>query len=191
MPRGGHAERALQASWRQEHGAAHAGGPRAQQASKLETRALFEGSQGGTVARPGCNTCAPQSTQLNVSGCAATISRLALECMMAAQLRCHNAAMDCYRCAMLREQTFAGRREALNQANRLPRTYATLLDALNRHRGKGQQKVTVEHVHVHEAVTPSSAMSRAGGGERSHRRERNNPMHLPMHQASGWCCGLH
>jgi hypothetical protein len=25
-----------------------------------------------------------------------------------------------------------------------------VLDALNRHRGKGQQKVTVEHVHVHE-----------------------------------------
>ena len=24
-----------------------------------------------------------------------------------------------------------------------------LLDALNRHRGKGEQKVTVEHVHVH------------------------------------------
>jgi hypothetical protein len=29
-------------------------------------------------------------------------------------------------------------------------TYAVLLDTLNRHRGKGQQqKVTVEHVHVH------------------------------------------
>jgi hypothetical protein len=25
-----------------------------------------------------------------------------------------------------------------------------VLEALNRHRGKGQQKVTVEHVHVHE-----------------------------------------
>jgi hypothetical protein len=37
----------------------------------------------------------------------------------------------------------------LNQANKLSRTYAVLLDALNRHRGKGQQKVTVEHVHVH------------------------------------------
>jgi hypothetical protein len=24
-----------------------------------------------------------------------------------------------------------------------------LLDALNRHRGKGMQKITVEHVHVH------------------------------------------
>ena len=28
-------------------------------------------------------------------------------------------------------------------------TYTTLLGALNRHRSKGQQKVTVEHVHVH------------------------------------------
>ena len=34
-------------------------------------------------------------------------------------------------------------------ANKLSRTYAMLLEALNRHRGKGQQKVTVEHVHVH------------------------------------------
>jgi hypothetical protein len=50
---------------------------------------------------------------------------------------------------MIGEQTFEGRRENLNQANKLSRTYATLLEALNRHRGKGQQKVTVEHVHVH------------------------------------------
>jgi hypothetical protein len=36
------------------------------------------------------------------------------------------------------------------QANKLSRTYAVLLDALNRYRGKeGQQKVTVEHVDVH------------------------------------------
>ena len=30
------------------------------------------------------------------------------------------------------------------------RSNPTKLDALNRHRGKGQQKVTVEHVHVHQ-----------------------------------------
>jgi hypothetical protein len=48
------------------------------------------------------------------------------------------------------EQTFDDRRENLNQANKLSRTYATLLEALNRHRGKGQQQVRVEHVHVHE-----------------------------------------
>jgi hypothetical protein len=73
-----------------------------------------------------------------------------LEGMMAAQLvACHNASMECYRRAMIGEQTFDGRRENLSQANKLSRTYATLLEALNRHRGKGQQKVTVEHVHVH------------------------------------------
>jgi hypothetical protein len=73
-----------------------------------------------------------------------------LEGMMAAQLiAAHNAAMECYRRAMHSEQTFEGRRENLAQANKLSRTYATLLEALNGHRGKGQQKVTVEHVHVH------------------------------------------
>ncbi len=74
-----------------------------------------------------------------------------LEGMLAAQLvACHNASMECYRRAMIGEQTFEGRRENLSQANKLSRTYATLVEALNRHRGKGQQKVTVEHVHVHE-----------------------------------------
>jgi hypothetical protein len=73
-----------------------------------------------------------------------------LEGMIAAQLvASHNAAMECYRRAMIGEQTFEGRRENLSQANKLSRTYTTLLEAFNRHRGKGQQKVTVEHVHVH------------------------------------------
>ena len=73
-----------------------------------------------------------------------------IEGMIGAQLiAAHSAAMECYRRAMLFEQTFGGRRENLSQANKLSRTYAVLLDALNRHRGKGQQKVTVEHVHVH------------------------------------------
>jgi hypothetical protein len=74
-----------------------------------------------------------------------------IEGMIAAQLvACHSASMECYRRAMIGEQTFEGRRENLSQANKLSRTYATLLEALNRHRGKGTQKVTVEHVHVHE-----------------------------------------
>jgi len=73
-----------------------------------------------------------------------------LEGMLIAQMvGAHNAAMECHRRAMLPEQPFVGRSEALTQANKLSRTFATLLEALNRHRGKGQQKVTVEHVHVH------------------------------------------
>lgn len=92
-----------------------------------------------------------------------------LEGMMAAQLiAAHNAAMECYRRAMHGEQTFEGRRENLAQANKLSRSFATLLEALNRHRGKGQQKVTVEHVHVHsggQAVV--GVVEPAGGGERA------------------------
>jgi hypothetical protein len=57
--------------------------------------------------------------------------------------------MECYRRAMIPAQTVEGRSENLNQANKLSRTYVLLFDALNRHRGKGQQKVTVERVHVH------------------------------------------
>jgi hypothetical protein len=90
-----------------------------------------------------------------------------LEGMMAAQLiAAHNAAMECYRRAMIGEQTFEGRSENLTQANKLSRTYATLLEALNRHRGKGQQKVTVEHVHVHaggQAIV--GAVAAPGGGD--------------------------
>jgi hypothetical protein len=89
-----------------------------------------------------------------------------LEGMIAAQLlAAHNAAMECYRRAMLAEQTFEARRENLSQANKLSRTYSVLLDALNRHRGKGQQKVTVEHVHVHsggQAIVGPVASGRRG-----------------------------
>jgi len=88
-----------------------------------------------------------------------------LEGMMAGQLiAAHNAAMECYRRAMLSEQMFEGRRENLNQANKLSRTYATLLEALNRHRGKGQQKVTVEHVHVHAGGQAVVGMVETPGG---------------------------
>jgi hypothetical protein len=93
-----------------------------------------------------------------------------LEGMMAAQLiAAHNAAMECYRRAMIGEQSFEGRRENLAQANKLSRTYAALVEALNRHRGKGPQKVTVEHVHVHaggQAVVGMIAASgQPGGGD--------------------------
>jgi hypothetical protein len=87
-----------------------------------------------------------------------------LEGMMAAQLiAAHNAAMECYRRAMIGEQSFEGRRENLAQANKLSRTYATLLEALNRHRGKGQQKVTVEHVHPPGRAGGSRHCGAAGG----------------------------
>src|SRR5215470_1287329 len=93
--------------------------------------------------------------------------RDALEGMLIAQaIASHNAAMECYRRAMISEQTFEGRRENLNQANKLSRNFGALTEALDRHRGKGQQRITVEHVNVHAggqaivgAVTSAGASS--------------------------------
>src|SRR5215467_12797629 len=101
-----------------------------------------------------------------------------IEGMIAAQLvAAHNATMECYRRAMLGEQSFEGRRENLGQANKLSRTYAVLLDALNRHRGKGQQKVTVEHVHVHSGGQAVVGMVQTpGGGDRPRSEEQSHAL---------------
>jgi hypothetical protein len=101
--------------------------------------------------------------------------------MIAAQLiAAHNATMERYRRAMLGDQTLEGRRDNLSQANKLSRTYATLLEALSRYRGKGQQKVTVEHVHVHSGGQAVVGVVEATGG-----RGRINPRQnrLPMHRS--------
>ena len=92
-----------------------------------------------------------------------------LEGMMVAQLLAsHSAAMECYRRAMIGEQTFAGRSENLAQANKLSRTFATLIEALGRHRGKGQQTVRVEHVHVHAGG--QAVVGVVGGKRKSEKR---------------------
>ena len=74
-----------------------------------------------------------------------------LEGMMAAQLiAAHNAAMECYRRAMIGEQTFEGRAREPRPSQQ---AVAHLCGAWSRPStaiaAKGQQKVTVEHVHVH------------------------------------------
>ena len=80
---------------------------------------------------------------------------------------------------MIGEQTFEGRRENLSQANKLSRTYTTLLEALNRHRGKGQQKVTVEHVHVHEGGQAIVGNVEGGGMQRKSKDQPHALTHAP------------
>jgi hypothetical protein len=91
-----------------------------------------------------------QKSSATVAGLRGIEPKDELEGMIAVQLiAAHGAAMECYRRAMMDQQTLEGRRENLTQAKKLSRTYAVLLEALNRHRGKGQQKITIEHVSVH------------------------------------------
>ncbi|WP_176250841.1 hypothetical protein [Sulfitobacter sp. HGT1] len=72
-----------------------------------------------------------------------------LEGMLAIQMvGTHEAATECLRRAALQNQTFEGRDLALKHATKLMSLYLKQVAALDKHRGKGQQKVTVEHVHV-------------------------------------------
>ncbi len=71
------------------------------------------------------------------------------EGMLAVQMvATHNAAMECLRRSMIRKQTFEGRESNLRHAAKLLSIFAKQLETLNRNRGKGQQKVTVEHVQI-------------------------------------------
>ena len=70
------------------------------------------------------------------------------EGMLAAQmLGTHNLAMACLGRAASADHTDTMTRN-IELGTKLTRTFTAQLEALNRHRGKGQQKVTVEHVTV-------------------------------------------
>lgn len=111
------------------------------------------------------------------------------EGMLAVQMvGTHDAALECLRRAALANQTFEGRDMALKHAQRLMTLYTKQLETLNRHRGKGQQKVTVEHVNVEAggqaivgAVEAGPRGDRQGDAEPAleHRREAPAPEAAP------------
>ena len=64
------------------------------------------------------------------------------EGMLAAQMvACHNAAMECFRRAMIKEQPLAGRQQNLSFAYKLCRTYTLTHGGPRQAPGQGQQKV--------------------------------------------------
>ena len=73
-----------------------------------------------------------------------------VEAMLAAQMAAiHNATMTFAR-RLNYVENIPQQDSAERALNKLARTFTTQIETLNRHRGKGQQKVTVEHVHVHQ-----------------------------------------
>jgi hypothetical protein len=80
-----------------------------------------------------------------------------IEGMLATQMiATHNAAMSFYRRAnklievSTLESTIKLGNDTLRLADKLARTYTLQLEALNKYRGKGQQNISVKHVHVNE-----------------------------------------
>jgi hypothetical protein len=78
----------------------------------------------------------------------------------------HNLAMQTIKRAMITDQTFEGRQANVNHTTKMLRTYIAQMEALKKYRSGGQQKVTVEHVHVNEggqAIVGSVNRGEGGG----------------------------
>jgi hypothetical protein len=61
----------------------------------------------------------------------------------------HNFAMELVRRAALPGLPLGVVERLLNLATKLQRTYIGQMEAMDRHRGKGEQKMNVEQVHMH------------------------------------------
>jgi hypothetical protein len=118
-----------------------------------------------------------------------------IESMVAVQaVSMHFAVMECNRRAIIPDQGFEAGREYRKAASNASRVFVELLAALDRKRGKGgQQKVTVEHVHVHAggnaivgAVAPTTPTGGGGGVEgKSGGEPRASPARLAHDAAVG------
>ena len=75
-----------------------------------------------------------------------------LEAMLSVQMvGVHNVAMDCLRRAQFENRPLTGGRQTSIMPPGFYGTFTAQMEALQRYRGKStQQKVTVEHVHVHQ-----------------------------------------
>ena len=77
----------------------------------------------------------------------------------------------------------AGGAAARAESRALSRTYVALLEALNRHRGKGQQVVRVEHVTVQAGGQAIVGAVTQGGGGQSENEDRAHARRLAHAQS--------
>ncbi len=123
---------------------------------------LIDATCKGTTTKPFC--------EQEINGALAAMHGInpndEIEAMLASQMvATHFAAMRSMR-ALKNSDTITQQDSNGNLANKLMRSYTAQMEALNRYRGKGQQKMTVEHVHVYEggqAIVGNVNHSKGGG----------------------------
>jgi hypothetical protein len=99
-----------------------------------------------------------------------------VEGMLATQMvATHAVAMECLRRSMIQEQTFVGRESSLRHAAKLLSIFAKQLETLNRNRGKGQQKMTIEHVNVASGGQAMVGQFEAGAKRPKKRKSKKSP----------------
>ncbi len=100
-----------------------------------------------------------------------------IEGMLGAQMvATHSAAMECLRRAMVQGQTFEGRDQNLKHAAKLLAIFTRQVEVLDKHRGKGQQKVTVEYVNVEPGGQAIVGHVETGRGPKRRKRRAASAM---------------
>jgi hypothetical protein len=88
-----------------------------------------------------------------------------IEGMLAVQMiGVHNMAMEAMRLVMISDQHPESKQNNTNRATKLLRTFTAQMDALKKYRTGGQQKMIVEHVHVHQGGQAIVGSVTQGGG---------------------------
>jgi len=88
-----------------------------------------------------------------------------IEGMLAVQMiGVHNLAMEAMKTVMISDQYPESKQSNTNRATKLLRTFAAQMEALKKYRTGGQQKMIVEHVHVHQGGQAIVGSVTQGGG---------------------------
>jgi len=89
-----------------------------------------------------------------------------IESMLSLQMiGTHNLAMTVMARATNPDQTFKWAQVCMNYSIKLLRTFTAQMEALKKYRSKGEQKMTVEHVHVNEGGQAIVGNVKTTGGE--------------------------
>ena len=102
------------------------------------------------------------------------------EGMLAVQMVAVHYATMTMAARLNRVETIDQQNSAERAFNKLARTFTTQMEALNRYRGKGQQKMIVEHVHVHEGGQAIVGNVQGGGGETKKEGKPHAIAHAPV-----------
>ena len=97
------------------------------------------------------------------------------EAMLAAQMAAVHMASMTFARRMAHVETIPQQDSASNAFNKLTRTFASQVEALKRYRSGGEQKMTVQHVHVAEggqAIVGNVSASTEGVGAREKAKEQ-------------------
>ena len=119
----------------------------------------------------GAATKGSEPSEVEINAAMAVMHRLQprdeIEAMLISQMVAVNYASMIMTRRMNNAETLNQQNSASNAVNKLMRTYTTQMEALARYRKKGEQKMTVEHVHVHEGGQAMVGEFHQGGGKHS------------------------